>query len=89
MTEPLRFAREYSLQNLNTFGLPAIAEYYTEVHSADQLPALEAWLQAHPMPVLLLGGGSNLVLGERVPGLVPLPWKFLRKAEAQALTGEC
>lgn len=70
MAEPLRFEQGYSLQNLNTFGLPAIAEYYTEVHFADQLPALEAWLRAHPMPLLLLGGGSNLVLGDRVPGLV-------------------
>jgi len=70
VTEPLRFEQRRSLRQLNTFGLPAMAEYYTEVYSADQLPALEAWLQSHPMPLLLLGGGSNLVLADRVPGLV-------------------
>jgi len=70
VTEPLRFEHHRSLRQLNTFGLPAVAEYYTEVYSPDQLPALETWLQAHPMPLLLLGGGSNLVLADQVPGLV-------------------
>jgi UDP-N-acetylmuramate dehydrogenase len=70
VTESLQFRTEYPLQALNTFGLPAVAEYYTEIHAADQLKQLEQWLKHHPMPLLLLGGGSNLVLADRVPGLV-------------------
>lgn len=70
MSEPLQFRTEYPLQALNTFGLPAVAEYYTEIHAADQLELLEQWLKQNPMPLLLLGGGSNLVLADRVPGLV-------------------
>jgi len=70
VTDSLQFRSEYPLQELNTFGLPAVAEYYTEIHAADQLEQLEQWLKRHPMPLLLLGGGSNLVLADRVPGLV-------------------
>ena len=25
---------------------------------------------------------------ERVPGLIPLPWKYLRESDARALTGD-
>lgn len=70
MTEALSYHAEYSLRELNTFGLPAVAEYYTEILSAEQLPDLESWLQQRSMPLLLLGGGSNLVLADRVSGLV-------------------
>ena len=61
---------DVSLQALNTLGLPAVAEHYIDITSVDQLLQLESWLQHNPMPLLLLGGGSNLVLADRVPGLV-------------------
>ena len=70
MTEALCYQDAYCLSELNTFGLPAVAEHYTEIQSADQLPALDHWLKQRDMPLLLLGGGSNLVLADRVPGLV-------------------
>jgi UDP-N-acetylmuramate dehydrogenase len=70
MSDRLRFRAEYPLQTLNTLALPAVAEYFTEIHSVDQLAPLEQWLRQHPMPLLALGGGSNLVLADRVPGLV-------------------
>lgn len=70
MGELLRFETERSLRQFNSFGFAVVAEHYTEIQSAEQLPALEAWLTEHPMPLLLLGGGSNLVLADRIPGLV-------------------
>ncbi|MGB3798412.1 MAG: FAD-binding protein, partial [Lewinella sp.] len=54
-----------NLQRYNTFGLPAIAERYLALTDTAQLSD-EAFQQT---PALVLGGGSNLVLLEQVPGL--------------------
>ncbi|MEM9929994.1 MAG: UDP-N-acetylmuramate dehydrogenase [Bacteroidota bacterium] len=54
-----------SLAAFNTFRLPATAEQYLALHSLEQL-ADPAFVQA---PSLVLGGGSNMVLLPRVPGL--------------------
>ncbi|PPK88324.1 UDP-N-acetylmuramate dehydrogenase [Neolewinella xylanilytica] len=54
-----------NLQRYNTFGLPAIAERYLALTDVGQLSG-EAFTE---QPALVLGGGSNLVLLERIPGL--------------------
>ncbi len=54
-----------NLQRYNTFGLPATAERYLALTSVDQLQD-EVFATT---PALVLGGGSNLVLLEEVPGL--------------------
>jgi len=54
-----------SLERLNTFNLPSVAERYLALTDAEQLEGPE-FQQA---PALVLGGGSNMVLLERVPGL--------------------
>lgn len=56
-----------SLQSLNTFGLDATAGLLVEIESEEDLldlPALD------PGRDLVLGGGSNVVLVENVPGTV-------------------
>ena len=58
--------REYvDLRRFNTFGLPSLAERYLPLTDERQLtdPALRE------APALVLGGGSNLLLLERIPGL--------------------
>lgn len=59
-----------SLQEKNTLGLPAIAATYLELQSEQDIPDLLAYVQQHGGPTLILGGGSNLVLSEQVPGWV-------------------
>ena len=53
------------LRRFNTFGLPAVAERYLPLTDLAQLEG-EEFLQA---PDLVLGGGSNLLLLEELPGL--------------------
>ena len=54
-----------NLQKFNTFGLPSVAERYLALTDVNQLD--------HPVfgqaPALVLGGGSNLLLMDAVPGL--------------------
>lgn len=57
------------LTGLNTLGLASRADAFVALHEPAQLPALSALAQTAPS-LLVLGGGSNVVLPERVPGLV-------------------
>ena len=63
----MQIHQNYSLRALNTFGLEARAEHFVSVES---VTAIQSAIQAHIRPVLVLGGGSNLLLTRDVPGLV-------------------
>ncbi len=56
-----------SLLPYNTFGIDAAAAYFTEVFSVQEL---QLALQSGIQPVMILGGGSNMLLTRDVPGLV-------------------
>lgn len=58
------------LQTLNTFGLKALARYFCRVDSEALLKQALAFTREHHLPLLLIGGGSNLLLRENFPGLV-------------------
>jgi UDP-N-acetylmuramate dehydrogenase len=60
----------YSLRVFNTFGIHASARYFINVQSVDELQELligDVWKQ---MPLLILGGGSNILFTKDVDGLV-------------------
>ncbi|WP_313622058.1 UDP-N-acetylmuramate dehydrogenase [Achromobacter sp.] len=70
------------LTRLNTLGLASRADAFVTLDDPAQLPALSA-LARQVSPLLVLGGGSNLVLPERVPGLVArVAFKGVRLLEA-------
>ncbi|HPI06933.1 MAG TPA: UDP-N-acetylmuramate dehydrogenase [Saprospiraceae bacterium] len=56
-----------SLLPYNTFGIDAKAAFFTEVFS---VPELQEVLKSGIRPVLVLGGGSNMLLTKDVDGLV-------------------
>lgn len=58
------------LQTLNTFGLPARARWFCPVDCLATLQQALQFAQAQALPVLVLGGGSNVLLREDFPGLV-------------------
>jgi UDP-N-acetylmuramate dehydrogenase len=57
------------LRAFNTLGLSSRAEAFVEIDDLAQLPALAQLARAYPS-LLILGGGSNLVLPAKVGGLV-------------------
>lgn len=61
---------DVSLKTLNTMGLDAIAEHYLRVENDDALCEALALAKQRNWPVTILGGGSNVVLQNAVPGLV-------------------
>ena len=64
------FERDVDLQPLNTFGLPARAQWLASITAAAQIAALVARPTRLATPRLVLGGGSNLVLRGDFEGLV-------------------
>ena len=58
------------LQAFNTFGLPSQARWFCAVDSLATLEQALQFARAQTLPVLVLGGGSNVLLREDVPGLV-------------------
>ena len=66
--------QDVSLQNLNSFGINAIAHQFVRIESMAQLEALHWQYQLDPelgsLPRLILGGGSNLILSDRLPHVV-------------------
>jgi UDP-N-acetylmuramate dehydrogenase len=58
----LPIAHDISLQQFNTFGIPARARRYLRVDDPAQLRALAADPALAALPRLVLGGGSNLLI---------------------------
>ena len=56
------------LKHRNSFGLDSTAELAYEITSADQLPALMKELGDKKLAWRVLGGGSNVILPESLPG---------------------
>ncbi len=58
------------LQQLNTLRVPAMAEHFVEITLPSQLKALLARARSNRWPITVLGEGSNVVLGDRIHGLL-------------------
>ncbi|SDK20832.1 UDP-N-acetylmuramate dehydrogenase [Microbulbifer yueqingensis] len=61
---------DVDLQQYNTLAIAARAAHFARVESRDQLLEVVAFARSRGLPVLPLGGGSNIVLTEDFPGLV-------------------
>lgn len=63
---------DVDLQPLNTLAIAARAAYFARVESLEQLHEALAYARRKKLPILPLGGGSNIVLTGDFPGLVIL-----------------
>ncbi|MCX2782312.1 UDP-N-acetylmuramate dehydrogenase [Microbulbifer thermotolerans] len=70
MRQQLRLETNVDLQPLNTLAIAARAAYFVRVESLEQLREALAFAQEKKLPILPLGGGSNIVLTGDYPGLV-------------------
>jgi len=67
---PPRVATGVSLWPKTTVRAGGKASYYAEPESVDALRVQLAWAEAEPLPVVILGGGSNVLFRGDLPGLV-------------------
>ena len=66
----LGIREEASLQDGNTLRLPCIARWSARARSDADIDEAIAFSRSRAVPLLVLGGGSNVVLPERFPGLL-------------------
>lgn len=59
----------FSLKPYNTFGVDAKSRYFTDVHSAEELIEALNYSKTGTLPLLFLGGGSNILLTRNFDGL--------------------
>jgi len=66
----LTVRHDVSLESFNTLRLPAIASHYVELTSESDVEEIVRYAKVNVLPILWLGGGSNLVLSDRIEALV-------------------
>jgi len=59
-----------SLKPFNSFGVDVRAQLFAEAHSDDEVREALAYAAANAMPLLVIGGGSNLLLTADIHALV-------------------
>lgn len=69
-TEVMRIQTNIDLQSHNTLALPCEARWYCAAQNTLELAEAISWSKRQDMPYALLGGGSNILLPERIDGLV-------------------
>jgi len=60
----------YSLKQVNTFGMQAFCRFFTEITATEQLSPLFAQFPPEHFQHLILGGGSNMLFTQNFEGLV-------------------
>jgi UDP-N-acetylmuramate dehydrogenase len=68
MTPSITYNRD--LQSLNTLATPAVAEAFCQLKKREELDTVLLQARQEGLPITVLGDGSNVVLNDRVPGLV-------------------
>lgn len=63
---------QVSLKPYNTFGVDATASYFAEVSDVEQLKEVLRYAKDKKLPLLFLGGGSNILLTKDFDGLAIL-----------------
>jgi UDP-N-acetylmuramate dehydrogenase len=66
----MNIQQNISLKSLNTFGIEARAKEFVDIHSREELEVLCSNFNLIDRNVLILGGGSNMLLTRDVEGMV-------------------
>ncbi|MNH09804.1 UDP-N-acetylmuramate dehydrogenase [Pseudomonas wadenswilerensis] len=66
----VQWQQQVSLKPYNTFGIDVRARYFTEAHNDDEVRQALAQAGEQGVPVLVVGGGSNLLLTADIQALV-------------------
>lgn len=68
--QPMNIQENISLKPFNTFGIAKSARFFTSVDTVESLKQALTWAKENHQKVLILGGGSNLLLTADFGGLV-------------------
>ena len=69
MASNLRIRENISLKESNTLGVPSITRWYCEATSLEEVSQVIDFINKNNCPLLVVGGGSNLILPDFFEGL--------------------
>jgi UDP-N-acetylmuramate dehydrogenase len=72
LTMPFEHYKEVDLSSRNTLGLPSVSQYLGAFHSVSDLQHAFEFARNLSLPCFVMGGGSNILLPEYLPGLALL-----------------
>lgn len=65
----MNIQNNYSLKKHNSFGIDAKSRYFFQIENNEQIQPLLEWFQNTDYPLLLLGGGSNILFKNDYQGM--------------------
>lgn len=66
----MEFIENFNLKEHNTFGFPVSTRWYAEVATEEDLNQAISFSRTHQLPLMILGGGSNVLFTQDWEGLV-------------------
>lgn len=66
----IQLQENISLKPHNSFGIQALAKTFCSIQSLDEMQEIISWNRTKQKPLLILGGGSNLLFTKDFDGLV-------------------
>ncbi|MFT7561457.1 MAG: UDP-N-acetylmuramate dehydrogenase [Flavobacteriales bacterium] len=70
MNSIITIQENVDLQGFNTLGVPSCARYFVKVSNENEIRQAIEWSKEHSLPLVILGGGSNILLDENIKALV-------------------
>lgn len=64
--------KKFSLKNFNTFGIEVETKYFCQVNSVEELQSVLENPLFKNLPILFLGGGSNVLITKKIEGITIL-----------------
>lgn len=65
----MQVATNVSLQPFNTLAAPSTADYFLQIDALEDIDQALSWARQHDCTISIIGGGSNVLLCERIEGL--------------------
>lgn len=66
----IKIKENIDLTPFNTFRLKQAAEFFVIVKNVQDLRAAITWAKENKQPIFILGGGSNILISQKIKGLV-------------------
>ncbi|MFM7769974.1 MAG: FAD-binding protein, partial [Bacteroidota bacterium] len=79
----LEIRENQSLKNYNTFGIDVLGKYITRAHSEDEIKEAIEFSRHKQLPLLTLGGGSNVLFTKNQEAVILINRVLGKKIEAE------
>lgn len=66
----MKIEENISLKSYHSFGCQVVADYFTRITNSADIPSCIEWSKNKQLPLLIIGGGSNLLFTKKINALV-------------------